>query len=347
VTLTDADDSPMRGDEQSGGKSDPRRADRDGMTPKETGEKRSRPLVSVVLPTYNRPEELRRAAASVADQTYPAIELVVVDDCSERPARETLADIDVGHVSVRHVRHEVNRGANAARNSGIRAATGEYVAFLDDDDEWHSDKLARQVATFVTGDADVGVVYTGMRFVRPDGTRDVLPRLRGDVTEALLVGRSLSQFSAVMVRRAVIDQAGLPDERFPSWQDREWYLRLSQHCAFEPVVEPLCVRRLDSDDRISDDFERKRDVSYPLFVETHRPLAREHGLEGPFLAAAAESLGKTALQRGAFGDARRFLLRALRADPIRTPRFYAFLASALGGRPVYRVARRLARSIGV
>jgi glycosyltransferase involved in cell wall biosynthesis len=347
VTLTDADDSPMRGDEQSGGKSDPRRADRDGMTPKETGEKRSRPLVSVVLPTYNRPEELRRAAASVADQTYPAIELVVVDDCSERPAQETLADIDVGHVSVRHVRHEVNRGANAARNSGIRAATGEYVAFLDDDDEWHSDKLARQVATFVTGDADVGVVYTGMRFVRPDGTRDVLPRLRGDVTEALLVGRSLSQFSAVMVRRAVIDQAGLPDERFPSWQDREWYLRLSQHCAFEPVVEPLCVRRLDSDDRISDDFERKRDVSYPLFVETHRPLAREHGLEGPFLAAAAESLGKTALQRGAFGDARRFLLRALRADPIRTPRFYAFLASALGGRPVYRVARRLARSIGV
>jgi glycosyltransferase involved in cell wall biosynthesis len=310
------------------------------------------PLVSVVLPTYDRPAELVRAVASVAAQTYPAVELVVVDDCSPTPAEAVVGDavaagdLALGDLRVTHVRHGTNRGANAARNAGVRAAAGSIVAFLDDDDEWHPEKLARQVAAFAAAGPDVGVVYTGMRFVRPDGTTDVCPTVRGDVTRDLLVGRSLSQFSAVAVRRSAIDAAGLPDERFPSWQDREWYLRLSTTCAFEAIPEPLCVRRLDADDRISDDYPRKRDASYPLLVETHRSLAREYGLEGAFLAATAESLGKSALQRGYYADARRHLLRAFRHDPVRSPRFYAFLLSALGGRPAYLAIRRVGRAVG-
>jgi glycosyltransferase involved in cell wall biosynthesis len=326
---------------------DPSTTDRTAQDAPVTAAPDDRPVVSVVLPTYNRPEELQRAVASVAEQTYPAIELVVVDDHSRIPATEALKGVEAGRLTLRIVRHDVNKGANAARNTGIEAASGDFVAFLDDDDEWHSDKLARQVATFAVANPDLGVVYTGMRFIRPSGTMDVIPRLSGDITRALLVGKSLSQFSAVMVRAATIEAAGLPDERFPSWQDREWYLRLSQHCAFEPVPEPLCIRRLDSDDRISDNYQRKRDVSYPLLVETHRPLAARYGLENAFIAATAESLGKTALQRGYFADARRFLLKAFWADPLRSPRFYAFLASALGGRRVYRLVQRIARKAGV
>jgi glycosyltransferase involved in cell wall biosynthesis len=324
----------------------PEASDRTGSTRVEDAE---HPLVSVVLPTYNRPAELARAAESVATQTYPAVELVVVDDCSAVPATEVLSDpaLELGDLQVTHVRHETNRGANASRNDGIRAAAGDLVAFLDDDDEWAPEKLARQVAAFEAAGPDVGVVYTGMRFVRPDGHSEVCPTLRGAITRDLLAGRSLSQFSAAMVRRDAIEAAGLPDERFPSWQDREWYLRLSEVCAFESIPEPLCIRRLDVDDRISDDFARKRDVSYPLLLATHRPLARRHGMERQFLAATAESLGKTALQSGSYRDARRLLLRALRYDPIRTPRFYAFLFSALGGRPTYRAVQRVSRVVGV
>ena len=96
------------------------------------------PLVSVVLPTYDRPALVRKAVASVGAQTYPNVELLVVDDCSPTPVEQALEGLSLGpSIAVRVLRHEENRGGNAARNTGIRVAAGEYVAFLDDDDRWH------------------------------------------------------------------------------------------------------------------------------------------------------------------------------------------------------------------
>jgi glycosyltransferase involved in cell wall biosynthesis len=308
-----------------------------------TADRDARPLVSVVVPTYDRPDRLRRALESVAAQTYPEVELLVVDDCSPTPLEPVVAGVDLtGLAGVTYLRNEENLGGSATRNRGIRAAIGEYVAFLDDDDEWKPTKLARQVETFAESDPEVGLVYVGTelrRGGRPVNT--VVHSLSGWVTEELLRGASISEYSGAMVRAAVVDTVGYPDERYPSWQDREWFVRLSVHCAFAACEEPLVVRHLDGDDRVTRNYLVKRDVTYPLFVETFRPLAAAYGPDAvrAFDAAMAGKMGRTAVQHGHYADARRFLLRSLRLDPTDLEG-YLFLLTALGGRLTYAPARR-------
>jgi glycosyltransferase involved in cell wall biosynthesis len=306
----------------------------------------SSPLVSVVLPTYDRPDRLRRAVESVAAQTYDDVQLIVVDDHSPTPSRQALADLSLDGLAVEHVRHEENRGANAARNTGIRAADGEFLAFLDDDDEWKPEKLERQVERFRSADEDVGLVYTGTEY-RYDGyRRTVVHTTSGEVTRDILTGASFAQFSAILVRADVVDEAGLPDERFPSWQDREWYLRLSLHCEFEPVPEALTVRHRTGDDEISADYESKRDVSYPLFLEKHRPLAAEYGrrYERGLVASLSESLAGAAVKNGYYADARKYYLKSLVSDPFSVSRWVNFLAT-VGGRYSHEPASRLAQAL--
>lgn len=303
----------------------------------------SMPLVSVVVPTYDRPDRLTRALESVAAQTYRNIEVLVVDDCSPTPLRPVVDAVDLRSlVAVVYLRNEENLGGNGSRIRGIEAATGEFVAFLDDDDEWKPTKIARQVETFAAGDDYLGLVYVGTEFVR-DGTvvNRVINTIRGWVTEDLLRGESISEYSGVMVRAEVFDTVGYPDETFPSWQDREWFVRLSVEYAFEPVAEALVVRHIDGQDRVTKNYLLKRDVTYPKFMAAFRPLAATYGpeMERKFEAAMAGKMGRTAVQHGHYADARRFLLRSLRLDPTDLEG-YLFLATALGGRYTYEPARR-------
>jgi hypothetical protein len=113
------------------------------------------PLVSVVVPTYDWPEKLRAAVESVAAQTYPNIELVVVDDCSPTLARSVLASAAPESLSYTCIRHDENRRANAARNTGIRATDGDIVSFLDDDDRWDPAKTTVEVEAFASATTSV------------------------------------------------------------------------------------------------------------------------------------------------------------------------------------------------
>ncbi|MDS0300396.1 glycosyltransferase [Halogeometricum sp. S1BR25-6] len=308
------------------------------------------PLVSVVVPAYGRPEYLPAAVRSVVEQTYDAVEILVVDDCSPDPIEPTLTEfVEDPAVDLTVVRHPVNRGANAARNTGIEESGGEFVAFLDDDDYWRPEKLERFVDAFERAGPDVGVVYGGVDVVDGDGetVRSVRPSRRGDVTRALLRGENVvGGFSNPVVRRSAVEAAGRTDTRFPSWQDREWYLRLSTHCEFEYVDEQLTVRRMASHGQISDDFERKRDVSFPLFVHKHRSTAAEYGMERRFVAERSRAVAAAAIRTGHFRSAYPFLLRSLFYYPFDW-KTYAFLALALAGPSTLERVRRVRRRIGV
>ena len=135
-----------------------------------------KPLVSVVIPTYNRAALLADALASVDAQVGTGslfeVEIVVVDDAS---SDETAAVVQ-RHPSVRYIRHSTNRGGSAARNTGIAASTGSLIAFLDDDDLWLPNKLALQVPV-LQAHPEAGGVYSHMRvsgeqggFLWPDRT---------------------------------------------------------------------------------------------------------------------------------------------------------------------------------
>jgi glycosyltransferase involved in cell wall biosynthesis len=296
-------------------------------------------LVSVVVPTYGRDRShLRAAVASVAAQTYRPVELLVVDD-SPGGVATTVAEV-AGDLSVRILSDGSHESAGAARNTGLRAADGRFVAFLDDDDAWEPAKLARQVRA-MGADRRVGLVVTGQRYVRGGETVGRrLPAVEGDVTEPLLRGRRLCPFSAAMVRVSVVDEAGAIDERLPLWEDIEWYLRLSRHCRVATVEAPLVRRRMDDHEQLTDDFDRLRDVAYPRLRDKHRSLAAAYGsaCERRFLASLAGSVAEAALSAGNYAAARRFAARAVRADATYL-RGYLFLAVAAGGRPAYRTAR--------
>jgi glycosyltransferase involved in cell wall biosynthesis len=304
-------------------------------------------LVSVVIPTYGRNEYLSEAVQSVIDQTYDRIELIIVDDGSPTPIADTLTEVSFESLeSSEIIRHDENQGANVARNSGIRAAQGKFIAFLDDDDRWVETKIERQVVAFEEAGPNVGVVYTGKRAENKQETAVKTPTWSGTVVKELLRGKNFGQFSAIMVRSDVIDEAGLPDERFPCWQDRDWFFRLAQHCEFEPIPEPLTIRRTSHDDRIGLNFEEKRDVAYPLFVSKHFPLAAEHGpeYESVFLASLRTSVGKSAVMKGEFRQARTYFLLAFSAYPLYRP-CHRYLLASLGGKWTYKASQLVRRGI--
>lgn len=307
----------------------------------------SPPLVSVVIPTYNRSEELIEAVNSVADQTYDRVELLVVDDGSPVAAAETLSAVSADRFeSLSVIRHSENRGANVARNNGIESSNGHYVAFLDDDDRWDPTKLEKQVQAFRAADPAVGVVYTGTKTDGGRGATTFVPAAEGDVVDDLLTGAAFGQFSSVMVRSDTIDEAGLPDERFPAWQDREWFFRLAKHCHFEPLEELLTYRHIGLQDRITRDFEQKRDVAYPLFVDKHHSFARERGLyyARSFLASLRMDLAWSAVQADRYRQARRYFWLAFFANPLYRPS-YPHLLPSLGGRWTYESAASVRRKL--
>ena len=302
------------------------------------------PLVTAIVTTYNRPEHLVSAVESVRAQTYGHVELVVVDDHSETPASEVLADTQLDSLAAhRIVRHAENRGVNAARNTGIDAASGEYVAFLDDDDEWLPKKLARQVHTATRTDA--GVVYAGIERALADETRVEIPTpVEGDMTKALLCRNVVGSMSVLVVETALARSIPL-DERFPCWADLAWYVDLSREAAFALVPEPLVVYDCDSPGRLTDDLEKTR-RGYELFRTAYEPLAAEYGrrFRRKMQGWAAFRAGKSAFHGGRYRRARELFTAAVRAYPLE-PEFYTYLLASLGDRRTHRLARSI-RTLG-
>ncbi|MGH7828207.1 MAG: glycosyltransferase family 2 protein [Candidatus Binatia bacterium] len=198
------------------------------------------PQVSVVIPTFNRAHFLAAAVRSVMCQTFQDFELLIVDDGGSdlTPAIvESFRD-----ERLRYIRHSAQRGGAAARNTGIVHSSGEYVAFLDDDDEWYPEKLARQMDLMLHAQAQVGGVYTGYLIVnRNSGSLcgQIIPRKTGKLYRSLLAGNCIGGTSSVLLRRACLERAGLFDEQLPSFQDYDLWIRIARLFEFESIAEPL------------------------------------------------------------------------------------------------------------
>lgn len=198
------------------------------------------PSVSVVVPTRDRPELLRRAVAAILAQDYPgAIECIVVFDQSD-PAS---IDVEIPPSrSVDLIRNTQTPGLAGNRNSGILHATGDLVAFCDDDDEWLATKLSKQVA-LLQATPDAVVVGCGIILVQEDRETVAQPDLTSVSLADLVRSRvwELHPSTFLTWRRAMRDEIGLVDEAIPGSyaEDYEWLLRAA-HIAPIPVVgEPL------------------------------------------------------------------------------------------------------------
>ena len=124
------------------------------------------PYVSVILPTYNRGHVIQTAIQSVLNQSYKNFEILVVDDGSTDNTPEQITRVQDRRLQ--YIRQDLNQGAAAARNVGMKAAQGSYIAFLDSDDAWHPDKLRQQLEFLETAPSNVGGCVTAYRLVFPD-----------------------------------------------------------------------------------------------------------------------------------------------------------------------------------
>jgi glycosyltransferase involved in cell wall biosynthesis len=226
------------------------------------------PLVSVVIPAYNRKATIGRAVLSILTQSINDLEVVVVDDGSHDGTSQAVEEIAKGDPRVRLVRYGSNRGAQAARNSGIKAARGEWIAFLDSDDTWLSSSVQLRIAAAQSG--NVQVVHSA-GFVLRCGGREretfEVPALCGNVYRQLLRGEG-PLFQALLVSAKALQAIGGLDEAIVAYQEWETSIRLARQFEFGFVPEPTFVYDCRGTDTISKDLLRGA-KGYEQIVRKH------------------------------------------------------------------------------
>ena len=228
--------------------------------------------VSAVVPTYNRGYIIGEAVASVLNQSYADVEVIVVDDASTDDTREVVEKFK--SEKVRYIRHERNRGCSAAYNTGITAATGQLVGILDSDDAWKPDYLQKLVG-FLEEHPEADIVFCDTEI---HGGEERIPSLMAlmksfprllqanpGAYEYIFTARQMHMClleevpikpSAVVIRRELFDKAGIFDEARPSggesaplvpFTDWELFLRFSHSACFGYINEPLVIQRRGPD----------------------------------------------------------------------------------------------------
>ena len=203
-------------------------------------------LVSVVMSCYNYGHYLPYALQSVMDQTYTNLEIIVVNDGSTDNTDQVMQPF-LSNPKVRYIKQK-NRGQANAKNTGIKNASGKYVAFLDADDLWDREKLEKQLKLF--SDMNTGVVFSGLKFINQSGQlidykligKYFVPH-RGNVTQYLIFDNFIP-FSSSVVLKDLLDRHGIFNEKLKMTIDWDLWLRLSLHCHFDFIKEPLLIYRL-------------------------------------------------------------------------------------------------------
>lgn len=209
-------------------------------------------IVSVVIITCRRPlSVLKRAVESVLNQSYRRIELIIVDDSPDSyEERQAIKDFFEGKNNIRFIAHKENQGACAARNTGLKNATGEFIAFLDDDDEWEKNKIQAQIACM---DSETDLVYCAyyQLFEASGIMREIHPQHRHISFDSLILGNYVGSTSFPLIRTDALRNIGGFDVEMQSAQDYDVWLRLIKNGNFKYVDVPLVKYHLSENDQIS------------------------------------------------------------------------------------------------
>lgn len=289
------------------------------------------PIVSIIMPTYNRAFCLNRAVESVLRQTYHDFELIIIDDGSTDDTTKVINGFSDKRIV--HLRHEKNMGAAAARNLGIQMAKGDFIAFQDSDDVWHPEKLSRQMEAFKKKSSDIGVVYAGAWRIE-NGKKILIPYSRiynkeGELKQPLLVENFITLPSAI-VRKECFSVAGMFDESLPCLQDWELWIRISNHYRFKYIDEPL-VNAYFSNNSISYDYQNISRAWRYVLIKHFKEFEKDKKILTRWYVSMANYL----CSFGDIAEGRRYLTKALIVYPLNIKIWALILLSLLGQR-VYK-----------
>jgi len=190
-------------------------------------------LVSVIITTYNRLGWLKEALKSVTDQSYPYIEIIVVDGSETKNTKEYILknkNIIYAHSNINH--------PNVLRNLGIQYSTGNWIAFLDDDDTWNKEKIAKQVECFKKN--KIGLCYTGKNIINQNNIKYSYKKgLFNVAAKSIMWDNFIGATSSIMIKKNIISKIGDFNESFPALQDYEFSIRVCQNYNVKGINEPL------------------------------------------------------------------------------------------------------------
>lgn len=205
--------------------------------------------VSTIITTHNRLEYLKKAVNSVKNQTYKNIELIIIDDNSNDGTEEYCKNLN--DVIYRKILPEEHKNGNYARNLGISYATGEFIAFLDDDDEWETTKIEKQVAKLIENKS-LGAVYTASTMQINDGIysyfNPVNEELKGDCSKKCLYN-IITSTSTILFKKEALINIGMFDEKVNYWQDVDIMVQICQKYEIDFINEPLIIYREKFNDK--------------------------------------------------------------------------------------------------
>jgi len=202
----------------------------------------SLPVISIVLPTFNRAKTIGRAINSLLEQTYQDYEIIIVDDASEDETEEIVKGF--ADEKTRYIRCKQNKGPGAARNLGIQESRGKFIAFQDSDDEWLPEKLEKQIKVFFAAEPELGVVYSDMARITKDGSEIYY---KSPIIQQDRIIDPVTKYYAVygigiqstLIRKECFEKAGGFNENFLRFEDGELFIRLSKYYRFHHLPEIL------------------------------------------------------------------------------------------------------------
>lgn len=268
---------------------------------------------SVVIPAYNSSNTISRAVDSVLEQTLHDLEVIVVDDGSTDNTAEIVRQYEDHRVEC--IVHGENVGGSAARNTGIERANGEYIAFLDADDEWHPTKLERQIESLESRSDEWVAAYCDyrrdhsstlgklkLRLIRKNERKEGGEELIDDL---LSMEMELGGASTLLVRSDVVEAIDGFDERFPRHQDWEFLIRVLKRGKLAYVNEPLVTKHGTGAPSVSDLARAKK-----LYLEKFDAETRDLEDRGRNITEIHRcDLAMHCFQQGAFGLGRDYLSR--------------------------------------
>ena len=287
----------------------------------------NKPIVSVIIPTYNRAHLIGRAIKSVLNQTYQDFEIIVVDDGSTDNTGEIIRGFK--DKRVKYIKkYKENKGSSVARNIGIKVARGKYIALLDSDDEWLPEKLDKQIKVLQSESPEVGVVYSNLLYIDENGknmSKFRNPKKEGYIYEDLLGKNYVGTDSTLLIRKECFNRVGLFDDLLNTQQDWDMWIRIAKYYRFALIKVPLVKYRLHSN-QISRNLELKIITANRILVKYKDELKKRRGVHSKHYFY----LGNRFCHMGKTKEGQRYLLKAISLYPF-CLRYYICMFGSLFG----------------
>jgi glycosyltransferase involved in cell wall biosynthesis len=292
--------------------------------------------VSVIIPIYNRADLLPRAMSSVLNQTFQDFELIIVDDGSTDNTKQVVEEFQKKDKRIKYIWQENSGGPAKPRNIGIKDSQGEYIAFLDSDDDWLPEKLEKQLEIFEKNrQTNLGFVGCNALIVKEDKIQEYKTPKYKNILPKILEGCFIWSCSSVIIKKLVLDKVGFFDENLKIGDDWDMWIRIIINgYSFDFVDEPLFKYYIHSGNISALKNIKKIAVDYNFLLEKYKKYYEQNPkiYSNRLRYTGASYILAKDLKKG-----REYFKKSIKINPLNFKSYSRFLFSLLGSNFYYKL----------